>query len=365
MFIKANVSGPDGVPLAIVGVEPVSIDEDSSGLVHDNCRRHYGSVPIATPLIDMTSDSHNSLEDTMIGNNKTPQFRDLPFLILYLVHLAIMIFLALDYGSFTTIDKIDYNVSNWRNLVDDDEIATDQEWQQFESIVTEAEHWIDVYLPRILRYIIVPSAFVAYAISYLWTAVIIPSCPTAVVVSALLGSLAVSFTFTIVVGIVSGFNIMALLLGFLMMAGVGYYLTVQWRLIPFAAINLSVALQGISANCGMYLVAFAFSIVGFLWTLFWVYIVVGVMQAMDQSYNIQHPRPESISEKEYIKTEQDDPLCGFVFFAFLLSLYWTTQILLVGFVCQLFRFVGDCDPTADRTDTLQTCSTFLDRIRFM
>jgi Plasma-membrane choline transporter len=329
MFVKANASGNDGVPLAIVGVEPVSIDEDSSGIVNDNGRRHYGSVPIATPLIGMPSEAHNSFEDAMIVNKETPRFRDLPFLILYLVHLAIMIFLALDYGSFTTIDKMDYNVSNWRNLVDDDKIANDQEWEQFESLVSEAERWIAVYPPRILKYIIVPSAFVAYAISYVWTAVIIPSCPTAVVVSALLGSLALSITLTIAISVVSGFNIFALLFGFLMMACVGYYLKLVWRLIPFAAVNLSVALQGISANCGMYLVALAFSIVGFLWTLFWVYVVVGVMQAMDKSYETQHPRPEDMSRKDYANTEQDDPLRGFVFLAFLLSLYWTTQILLV------------------------------------
>ena len=357
MFVKANASGPDGVPLAIVGVEPVSIDEDSIGIVNDNGRRHYGSVPIATPLM-------GGLEDEMTVNKEPPRFRDLPFLILYLVHLAVMVFLALDYGSFTTIDKIDYNVSNWRNLIDDDQIATDQEWQQVESIVSEAEHWIAVYPPRILRYIIVPSAFVAYAISYLWTAVIIPSCPTIVVVSALLGSLALAFTLTIAIGVAVGFNIFVLLLGFLMMACVGYYLKLVWRLIPFAAVNLSVALQGISANCGMYLVAFAFSIVGFLWTLFWIYVVVGVMQAMDESYETQHPRPEYMSEQEYTKAEQDDPLRGFVFFGFLLSLYWTSKILLVSFVCSLFRFCWGSDPTV-LTVTLQNFSMFLDRIRFM
>jgi hypothetical protein len=322
MFVKA-ASGSDGVPLAIIGVEPVSIDEDSNNGV-----RNYGSLPEATPLVFASDDqSYLNLKDVI---NEVPRFRDLPFLILFLAHLAIILGLAIAYGGHTTqlFTKIDYNVSNWQTLIDDD-TTSDEGWKEFEDILSTAQSWVPVHFPRILYNIILPSALVAYFVGYIWTAVILPACPTAMVVSSLLGSVAWTLVLTIIVGMASGFNVFAMLLCGLAMACAGYYLKMVWRLIPFAAVNLSVALRGISANCGMYIVAFIFSVVGFIWTLLWVCTVVGCMQAMEESYQAAHPRPANMSKKDYSAQEGNDSTNGFVMFAFLVSLYWTSQVLLV------------------------------------
>jgi hypothetical protein len=265
--------------------------------------------------------------------NGAPEYRDVPFSILFFAHLAVMVWLAIDCGTFTVI-QIDPNVTNWRTtiFVDDDNAPNDEEWHQFEKMVQDAEDWAAVYLKRILENVIIPSAFVAYGVSYILTALVIPSCPTAMVVSTLLGSLAWTLALTIFILAASGFNnLLAFLFCGAIMAAVVYYLRMVWRLIPFTAVNLQMALQGISANCGMYIVAFSFSIVGFAWTLLWIYIGVGVMQAMDGAYEAEYPRREGMSKGEYTEEEQNDPLRGFVSFALLLSLYWTSKILFVRF----------------------------------
>lgn len=339
MFIKA-ARGSDGVPLAIIGVEPVSIDEENNHGV-----RNYGSLPEATPLV-VSPDDHldGRLEDIL---KETPRFRDLPFLILFLAHLVVILGLAIAYGGRTTelYNKIDYNVTHWHTLVDDD-TTSDQDWKQFEDMALTTQSWAPVYLPRIAYYIILPTALVAYLVGYIWTAAILPACPTVMVVSALLGSVAWTFLFTISVGMASGFNVFAMLFCGLAMACVGYYLKLVWKLIPFAAVNLSVAVRGISANCGMYIVAFIFSMVGFFWMLLLVFTLVGLIIAADESYQAQHPPPVGMSKKEYSAQEGNGSLNGFVMFAFLVSLYWTSQVLLVRRfsshgIDELYRLASD------------------------
>jgi hypothetical protein len=347
MFVK-DASGPDGVPLTIRSVEPVSMDVD-----YDERVRDYGSLPEATPLVFASDDqSYSNLKDMI---KEAPRFRDLPFLILFLVHLAIIVGLAIAHGRHTTelFNKIDYNVSDWQTLVDDD-TTSEEVWKQFEDVLSTARSWVPVHFPRILNNIILPSALVAYFVSYIWTAAILPAWPTAMVVTSLFGSIALALVLTITVGMASGFKLIAMLLCGLAIAGAAYYVASVWRLIPFAAVNLSVALRGISANCGMYIVAFIFSIVGIFWTLLWVCTVVGCMQARDESYQAAHPRPADMSKEEYSFQEEIDSMDGFVMFAFLVSLYWTSQALLVRYlrsneIDSFFRHVSSSRERLDRT----------------
>lgn len=305
MFVKA------------IDVEPVLIDED-------RIPQSYGAVVAttaeATPLV--MADSKDELDE--------PKFQDLPFALLFLIHLAVMIWLAVDYGTFT-VDEMDYNVSNWRNYVDDDESApTDEDWDKFITFVHQAEEWAGVYPYRILSYVILPSAMIAYTVSYLLTAYVIPSCPYFMVVSSLAGTFVWSIVIVIAMCVASHFNFFVLVVAGVILGATVYYLRQVWHMIPFAATNLMVALKGISANCGMYIVAFVFSIAGFVWTILWLYIFVGVMQAMDQAYQQANPKPEGMSKKDYEAEEQSDPMRGFVVFSLLLSFYWTSKILLVS-----------------------------------
>ena len=61
-----------------------------------------------------------------------------------------------------------------------------------------------------------------------------------------------------------------------MLVVVGYFVSVAWRMVPFAAVNLKGALEGINRNCGMYVVACVFAELGFCWVIYWLYVVVGV-----------------------------------------------------------------------------------------
>jgi hypothetical protein len=329
MFVKdPNDNHDGGVPIAMIGVVPIPVTIDGAEDDNNENNTYYTDAPILTEATALLPEARAEIVKEPSSADSTP-FRDLPWAILFLIHLSVMLWLAIDFGTFT-VDKMDLNVTNWRNYIDDDASRpSDDQWMEFEIFVTEAEEWANVYPERILSYVILPAALVAYAVSYIVTALVIPSCPTAMVMICLLGTFAWAFALVLFVWVASHFNLVILVVGGCILGAVCYYLSRVWRLIPFAAVNLGMSLKGVSANCGIYVVAMLFSVAGFVWTIFWLYTLTGVMQALDRSYEENHPRPEGVSEKEYTREEQSHPSHGLVFFAMLLSLYWTTKILSV------------------------------------
>jgi hypothetical protein len=123
-----------------------------------------------------------------------------------------------------------------------------------------------------------------------------------------------------------------------MLGIVTYYVCIVWKLIPFAAVNLNVSLKAISRNWGMYLVALLFSIVSFVWTVFWLYTTIGLLGYETAEENSkQHPsagaktsHPSSKgSSHESDDFEEGGPQ-GITLVLLLISLYWTATVLLVS-----------------------------------
>ena len=304
---------PDGVPLAIIPsqthiVENVMIDELPSE---------------GTPLMAIA----NVVVEDDIPDDGSPVFRDVTFSCLFFIHLAIMIFLSIFYGSYG-IEKVDMNVTHWKEYMDDDgaKNVSDEDLKTVEDAIVTASDWSEVYLPRILSCIILPGAFTAFLISYIGTACIIPSCPKAIVMSCLLGSLGWTAVVMIWVIVATG-SIFSVVAAVAVLGILTYYIRIVWHMIPFTSANLSVALQGISANWGMYVIAFFFSCVSFMWAAFWLYVVIGIMLHDADSYGKSHPE----REKHHGKDDADEggPQ-GFAFFLLLLSLYWTCTIMIVS-----------------------------------
>lgn len=324
MFEKGEV-----VPIPMIAAEPipVNIDEDdvrATGSIPST----YGSIEAeAAPLIVVDDES-----DLSKGTNGIVLFRDPAFAILFILHFVVVIWLAVSFGSFH-IDEINLNVTTWKDYVDDD--ATDQlddnNWSEIQKFVDDTIHWLDIYPSRIFSFVIIPSCLSAFGCSFVLTALAIPSCPFAAVKFSLLGTLAMALIVALSLSVAAQFNIFLVLLSTFLVGLVVYYVWIAWRVIPFAAVNLSIALQGISENCGVYLVAFLFSIIGFIWTVLWIYILVGVMDTLDKSYEAANPQQGGMSNNEYSEGKESDPLHGLVFFSLLISLYWTSKVLLVGF----------------------------------
>jgi hypothetical protein len=110
-----------------------------------------------------------------------------------------------------------------------------------------------------------------------------------------------------------------------------YYVSIAWRIVPFASINLKISLEGIGRNSGIYLVAFLFATLGFAWVIYWLYIVIGTFAELNHQCELRHPE----GNFDMTSPDYDDDLCqpsGWVFVGFLLSLYWTNTIIMVCFL---------------------------------
>lgn len=193
-----------------------------------------------------------------------------------------------------------------------------------EKIKDEALESAEVYAGRIFYQLIIPCAIAAFTVAWVVTAFVIPSCPTQIVQSSLLGYVGYAIITTIF--ICKSSPAWYSFLGAAAIVGVTlYYVYIAWRLIPFAASNLTMVLQGVRSNLGIYLVVFLFSIVGFLWTALWFYVIIGLyLDGSAQETNKNGPE-----EDDYYEYQSTGP-GGFVFFLLLISLYWTSNVILVS-----------------------------------
>lgn len=74
--------------------------------------------------------------------------------------------------------------------------------------------------------------------------------------------------------------------------------------------------------------AFLFAELGFVWVLYWLYVVVGTFAYKNHQCELEHPEANfDMSSPDY-----DTDIChppGLVILGFLLSLYWTNTIIMV------------------------------------
>lgn len=252
-----------------------------------------------------------------------PVFRDVAWALLFLVHLAVMIYLGVAYGSFGVEHDKQWNSADLKEeleaSIDDDKVL-----HQMETFAEAAEEYVQVFPQRIFIYVVIPCALLASVVSYAGTAFVIPSCAKICVQTALIGSIGWTILLTVFISVASQ-SWFVYLMSAGMIAVMIYYVTIVWRLIPFAAVNLEVSLKGISANWGMYILAFLFSVAGFVWTIFWIYVTIGVLGHETLTYNEEHTKNAGSSN------ENDDvgPQ-GLTIFLLLVSLYWTSTVLLVS-----------------------------------
>jgi hypothetical protein len=105
---------------------------------------------------------------------------------------------------------------------------------------------------------------------------------------------------------------------------VAYYVGTAWRLIPYSAVNLRWALEGIRSNCGIYIVAFVIAKIGFIWIFFWFYTAVGTMVYIGET---QCPG---------MTNDDDCAPQGWTLLFLLLSFYWTIQVIIVSIQNDIF-----------------------------
>jgi len=231
----------------------------------------------------------------------SPRFQDVPFAVLFYLHLAAMIYVGVSFGTWG-------------------EPAASYEGDASDSDFGET------HLSRIVYYLVLPSVGVSFALTYTGTAVIIPLCPETAVKASVVSSLVTTGIFCLLV-IISAPGILTVVGTGAMFAFFAWYVKKVWRLIPFAAANLKTALVGMSANWGTYLIALAFTATSSVWAVFWMYAANGVFTREEAEDKL-----EAEDNLEAVNTDDSYAAAGKIhwgpLFLLLVSLYWTSMVLL-------------------------------------
>lgn len=310
--VHSNVTTSQDAPIIAAVLE--SYGTEPENVVFDEATATT-AVHEVTPLV-IPEDSAGKADLDL-----TPTYRDVPFAILFLAQIGVMLWLGVAIAP-SGFDKMDFNLTAIEDEIRKSDDVTEEDMREFEEFTGEVVEYAQVYPARILIYLVLPCAILAFVFALLATAFVMKPCAKKLVYSCLLGSLGWTAVVMLSASIASNQPFVYLLTA-AMIAAVSYYVSVAWRVVPFAAVNLKVALEGIGRNCGMYVVACVFAELGFCWVLYWIYVVVGVSGYQTDECRRAHPN---------VDPEKLDDICGppfVVVLMFLLSLYWTSTALMV------------------------------------
>ena len=304
------------------------------GVADNDNGNYYESRPLITTTTTTASTQSHHPQDA------APGFRDVGFAVAFWLHLVIMLYLgiAVAPAGYEQIPDFNWTVveNEIRQQPDMDGSIREEDYQQLEQIVDEVGGYLQVYPWRIFAYLVVPCLLLSFVVALLTTAAIIQPCPKTIVYSTLLGS----FFGTAIVMLCAAVPSRSVVLWIATVAAllaVGYYVRLAWRVVPFAAVNLKVASQAVGSNWGVYLTSFVFAELGFMWNLYWFYVLIGLAALSDSTCTTaaEQRRVGDHDETLWMNGENADddynddcspnPL---IFLALLLSLYWTSTVLL-------------------------------------
>lgn len=294
----------------------------------------YGALPQAVKIDDLNrragGDELTSLmadADVITGddyneNDGAPVWRDVPFAVLFLIHFCLMLWLGI-FVAPAGYKNINFDLTavedEIRNQSDND--ISEQDIQMMEVFAEELSDYLQVYPVRIVCYLVVPCLLISFFFAHFMLSAIIKPHTKPFVYSSLVGSIVGTAVVMISMAVMSHSILVYIVTG-LSLLGVFNYVQLAWKMVLFAAVNLKVSLTGISTNWGMYLISFVFAGLGFLWNIYWVYVLVGV------SLEKKTDCLENNSDAGVENATCSPPM--FVIFGLLLSLYWTSTIIMVS-----------------------------------
>ncbi len=128
--------------------------------------------------------------------------------------------------------------------------------------------------------------------------------------------IALAFNLLVTIGVCVG-AIMVGAIGVAVVAGIGllftiYYTYVVWKRIPFAASTLVTALTAVKCNMGLAFFAYNNLAITFLWSLWWSIAFLATFYVLGDC-----------NAEFYCENDVN----GFLVFLFLVSFYWTTQVI--------------------------------------
>jgi Plasma-membrane choline transporter len=345
-----------------------------------------------TVYYEEQDDQDNKIMNLSCCNNKNDEndsfcsdYRDWPFALAFWLHIILILVLGrylapLGYDAATA--ELDLNVTHWQeaileqNAKDKNTDFNKQDWDEFVLFVSQAKDYLQIYPQRILLYLVIPSIEVGLCTILLVTLWIVRPGTKWVVLASVWGPWVV--TVLAMMGMVYMVQtIPSLIVAVLLVGGITYFCRLLSPMIPFATVNLKVALHGISANGGTYVWAFVFSELAVTWVLFWMYTTFGVLsyegsicdtsttsstmdtapdggsvpwhrmlhKAMSSSSSSSSSSLPTSNTKGGWDDDDDDDMgdgCGrtkgLTFLFFLVSLFWTSTVILVRFFVEMVDY---------------------------
>lgn len=224
-----------------------------------------------------------------------PLYQDVPFAITFWAHMAIMVFVAIFYGSF----NMNLNYSH-------------DESSEFNFNSSTSQTWIVALAVIIATSMLLPSFLIGR---------VVPSYPQATVTASLYLSVlcTLSMTFMLLVAFPSFWTFLIMVALTLYFA---WYVNTMRMFIPYAAALLKIACEGVAQNWGIYIVSGISSVAGILWTVMWFYVANGVGMFDDPS---SQNSSQKVDDNYYYG---EDVEIGIKAFALLISLYWTINVIM-------------------------------------
>jgi hypothetical protein len=255
-----------------------------------------------------------------------PVCRDFFFALLFYAHFLLMIWLGVSIAPLG-YETIQFNFKIVEDLMRQSDDLTEEDILDFEDFIQHgAPSFVRVYSLRIFLLLVIPCHFAAFAISYFNTVYVLKAIPKRVIYTLLIKSLVLTSGLFLYLARRSG-SVLVWFIAVIAILAMLYYTAIAWRYAPYAAVNLKVALTGIYSNFGVNLVAATFAKLGVIWTIYWLYVTIGVFGYMGAQCRETHP------DGNFDMTSPDfDNSCNppvMVVLLFLLSLYWTSVVTTV------------------------------------
>ena len=307
-----------------------------------------------TPLVAVYSSggmNHERGDNPLVADNDDdlqkdgePEvvFRDWIFGFFFYLQFALFVLCANVFSprGYEQIDKfLNYTLIRESILAQTDDTVTTENWEEFDSFVTQAGEYLDIHAVRILTWSVLPSVLLGVVWVHM-TVLILPFISYGFVTTCLAATLVLPVTL-LVAWVASVPSIGTLIVAGLISGTIIYYVRLVWPMIPFAAVNLKAAAKGINANMGTHFWAFCSSMLGVVWLLYWLWGTFGIMAYLDNQCDAKygvHDTGDSVlhNETRWLKAKKVEenetvPSCGQggIFMLMLLSNYWTYLVLVV------------------------------------
>ena len=248
------------------------------------------------------------------GEKQPDQYRDAPFAVLFVVHLIAISYFAFVWGIPALIKGDNDDDGSHSYHPPDGDIVID---------TTSMSGLLGICALSTVACLLVISGMLSVMIRFAEQLI---QC-----------SLILSVAFSFLIGLGAALNglIVVAVVYFLFCAMGAFYAYCAWRRIPFARANLVTATTAIKNNLGITCVAFFLVIVHVVWVFVWMLSLMGIYLHTQTCDATTGDCDESPSTSGKIAS---------VFF--LLSLYWTCEVIKVCMRCQFWFLLFCTQPVA-------------------